>query len=246
MKKFVINTYLTLAVLALGCSEKQSLSLVSVEELYPIKVGKTFIYRLDSTILANANQNLITKSYLAKDSVESNFLDLQGRNSFRIFRYIRDIAQTKPWQYSFTYAATVANNRVEFVDNNLRFITLASPVGINTQWGGTQLINTISPSPFAFYGGWNFEYQNIDEPFTTLKGVIQNTYTVFHQDETLPNVPFNANNYQERSASKEVYAKGIGLIYKEFIRWQYQPPSAPNKFYQEGSYGIKLNLIDYK
>jgi hypothetical protein len=39
-----------------------------------------------------------------------------------------------------------------------------------------------------------------------------------------------------------VYAKGIGLIYKEFLHYEWQAP----KYLEDRTYGIKLNLIDYK
>lgn len=245
--KRILQILLIFFIAALSaCSSKENLTIVGAQELYPVQVGKVFFYRLDSTVLGNFNQSLVVHSYIAKDSVESSYLDAQGQQSYRIYRYLRDTLQTKPWQFTSTYVATITNNRVEYVDNNLRFVTLVSPVKEGQQWKGTQYINTISPSPYSYYYGWNFEYQNADQPFTTKKGAIQNTYTVFQQDETLPDIPFNPNNYQERTFSKEVYARGIGLIYKEFIHWVYQPPTAVNKYYQDESFGIKLNLIDYK
>lgn len=246
MKRTIFGVLAFLSIAFLGCSDKESLTIVTAEDLYPIQVGKTFFYRLDSTVLGNFNQSLVVHSYIAKDSVQSLFTDGEGRKSYTIIRYLRDTLQTKPWQFTSTYTATISNNRVEYIDNNLRFVSLVSPAKEGQQWKGTQYINTISPSPYSYFYGWNFEYQNADQPFTTKKGIIQNTYTVFQQDETLPDIPFNTNNYQEKSYSKEVYAKGIGLIYKDFIRWVYQPPTAVNKYYQDGSFGIRLNLIDYK
>jgi hypothetical protein len=53
--------------------------------------------------------------------------------------------------------------------------------------------------------------------------------------------------YAEILFSKEVYAKNIGLVYKEFIHETWQPPNANlvNGYYEEGSYGIKLSLIKH-
>lgn len=246
MKTKIFYYLFFISTILISCGKEETVSIVTAEELYPLQVGKTFFYRLDSTVLANFNQSLVVHSYLAKDSIESEFTDAEGKKSFRIFRYLRDTLQQQPWKYTATYVASFTNNRVEYIDNNLRFVSLVSPAKQGIQWNGTQYINTISPSPYSYFSNWNFEYTNANENFTTLKGVIPNTYTVFQQDETLPNIPFNSNNYQEKSYSKEVYAKGIGLVYKEFLRWVHQPPTAVNKFFQEGSFGIKLNLIDYK
>jgi hypothetical protein len=235
-------------VILTGCSKKEDLQLVNAVDFYPLQTGKIFIYRLDSTVLGPLNQTLITRSYIAKDSVESKFVDANNDTTFRIFRFIRDTLQTQPYRYIATYIATKKNNTIEYTDNNLRFVNLVSPVKENMNWNGTVYINTISPSPFSYMNGWKFTYSRMNENFITRKGVISNTVTIEQADETLPNLPFNPNAYQEKSFAKEVYAKGIGLIYKEFLRWVYQPPApgVTNTYYQEGSFGIKLNLIDYK
>jgi hypothetical protein len=187
MKK-ILFYFLTLAAFVFAsCSSKENLAIITADELSPMQVGKVFIYRLDSTV--NFNQSLVVHSYIAKDSIESKFNDGSGRTSFRIFRYLTDTLQTKPWQYTATYYSTTDNNTIEYIDNNLRFVSLVSPVRAGVQWKGTQYINSISPSPFSYFSNWNFEYQNADEPFLTKKGIIQNTYTIFQQDETLPDIP---------------------------------------------------------
>ena len=233
-----------LVLLLSACKkESENLSFVSLNEIYPVAVGKTFTYRLDSTVTVNFGAALATRSYLAKDSVESTFLDAQNRRSYRIFRYLRDTLATQPWKFTATYFTTFTENTVEFVDNNLRYIVLANPVSENTFWKGNVYINTILPSSYYFLDNWDYQYRNLNQSFTTKKGVIQNTYTVLQQNTQIPST-FNAAVYNEKSYSVEVYAKGIGLIYKEFLHYIWQPTPVPAK-YQDDSYGIKLNLISY-
>jgi hypothetical protein len=108
---------------------------------------------------------------------------------------------------------------------------------------GNSYIDTKSAgSPYQYLDGWNYTYQNAGQPFTVLNGVLNNTITVLQQDETSPPGDFDPNNYQQRNYSVEVYAQGIGLVYKEFLHWTWQPTSGG---YEPDSYGIKLNLIDY-
>ena len=229
-----------------ACSKNEELSLVPITELYPLQVGKVFYYRLDSTVVASNKQQLLKRSYNAKDSIESQYLDNTGRKTFRIFRYLRDtltpISNNSNWKFTFTYRATFDTNRVEYVDNNLRFVTLTNPVKEGSQWKGTQYINTGFLAPYTFYDGWNFEYQNVGQGYTVKKGTIPDTYTVFQQDITSPNIPFNTANFQTKDYSIEVYAKGIGLIYKDFLHWVYQP----SNYFQDESFGIRLSLIDNK
>ena len=42
----------------------------------------------------------------------------------------------------------------------------------------------------------------------------------------------------------ETYAKNIGLIYKEVVMWEYQPPNSGNPGFRSG-FGIKLTIIDH-
>lgn len=232
-------------VLATSCTKStETLSPTTVKELYPIKVGNTFFYRLDSTVTINFGASLARRSYHAKDSVQASFTDAMGKPSFRIFRYLRDTLNTKPWSFCATYVATFNDNKLEYVDNNLRFIPLAEPVTENSIWKGNVYINTMLSFPYYFLDNWDYTYQNLDKPFTVRKGLIPNTYTVLQQDRQDPGV-FDPSRYNEKSYSIEVYAKGIGLIYKEFLYYVWQSTPAPAR-YQDDSYGIRLNLMDYR
>jgi len=246
--KSVIFSILLLIIILLpftGCKKQVTLlSLPDLTDLCPMKVGKVYLYRLDSTKTSPFGTALITISYQAKDSIESRYTDATGRISYRIFRYIRDTLGLQPWIYTATYAATFDTNHIEFIDNNLRFISLVKPIANGTAWKGNSCINTILPSPFYFMNEWEYQYQNSDLPFTVLKGSINHTYTIIQQDQTNPSGPFDPAGYKERIYSIEVYAKGIGLIYKNFLHWTWQPTPYP-ACYQEDSYGISLNLIDY-
>lgn len=242
--RFTIG-FLGLIFLCTSCTKTtETLPLTTIKDIYPLQVGKTFFYRLDSTVAINFGSSLETRSYNAKDSVENSFTDASGRTNFRIFRYLRDTLNTRPWRFCATYVATFNDNKLEYVDNNLRFIPIAEPITENTTWKGNVYINTILPSPYYFLDNWDYQYQNLDKPYTVRKGVIPNTYTILQQNSQTPSI-FNAAVYNEKSYSIEVYAKGIGLIYKDFLHYIWQPTPTPAR-YQDDSYGIRLSLIDYK
>jgi hypothetical protein len=59
-------------------------------------------------------------------------------------------------------------------------------------------------------------------PFPIFNGqMVQNTVTVNQADEVLGN-PADNKSYSEKTFGKEVYAKEVGLIYKEFMHYTYQ------------------------
>ncbi|MGI8636315.1 MAG: hypothetical protein ACR2KZ_13030 [Segetibacter sp.] len=243
---FLALIFLSSLLVFTGCAkETETLDTASLNEFYPLQVGKTFIYRLDSTVLASFGSALTLKSYQAKDSIESTFTDNQGRLSYRVFRLLRDTAGLKPWQFSATFFVTPTSKQVEFVDNNLRFIKLHAPFTESYTWKGNSYIDTKSLNTTVGYlDEWQYEYRDVGKPYTILNSTYDNTVTVYQQDETTPPGAFNPQNYQQRNLGIEVYAKGIGLIYKEFLHWTWQTTPPPAK-YEDGSYGVKLRLISH-
>lgn len=235
------------AVLCSCKKQTEILNLTSIHSYYPVEPGKVFIYRLDSTVTPAFGTSLIVKSYLAKDSIESSFTDNQGRQSFRVYRYTTDTLQQQQWQYQSTYYITYADKSIEVVDdNNYRFIKLIEPVAEGVTWKGNSYIDTKSAtSPVTYLDNWNYTYTNVNASYSVLKGIMDSTVTVVQDDETIPEGEFDPNYYKQRNYSVEVYAKGVGLIYKDFLHWTWQTTPPPAS-YEDGSYGIKLNLIDYR
>lgn len=234
--------------LIVSCTKEDTISSsVKANNYYPVSAGKVWIYRLDSTTIPAFGTSLIINSYHIKDSVASSFYDNTNRLSWIVYRFITDTAEQNSWQSLSTYYITPTANNIEVLDdNNLRFIKLVTPVVKNKMWQGNSYIDTRSiNSQYQYLDGWNYTYTGVDSPFTTLAGVIDSTVTVFQQDETSPEGDFNPDYFQQRDYSIEVYAKNIGLIYKDFLHWIWQPSPEPGA-YQDGSYGIKLNLIRTK
>lgn len=248
MKRFYLSITIFVQILFLFSSCKKqtvTLNIPTLSDLYPLKAGSVYIYRLDSTKPVSFGKSLAVISYQAKDSIESRFTDASGRTSYRIFRYLRDTLGLQPWLYTATYIAVFDTTHTEFNDNNLRFINLVLPITDGTVWRGNCYINTVPPSSLYFMDQWLYQYQNCGKSYTVLKGTIPYTYTVMQQDQTSPQGPFDPSHYQERIYSVEVYAKAIGMIYKNFLHWTWQPTPLPSG-YQDDSYGITLNLIDYR
>ncbi len=243
----VIASLMLLCTVILACNEKETVSYPPLSDYYPLQVGKTFTYRLDSTVRLPFGTGLTVKYFLARDSVESQFSDAQGRPSFRIYRYLRDTLQTQPWAYKVTNIVTIDENKkwIEYVENNLRFIVLRQPLSEGFSWKGNSYIDTKSgSSPVQYLDEWNYTYQDMHMPFTVRKGTLDNTISVLQADEVSPPGPFNPAFYQQTNYSKEVYAKGVGLIYKEFLHKAWD--LSPGPHWVDNSYGVKLNLVDYK
>jgi hypothetical protein len=248
--RFRILQVIGAAVVALiffSCKKYDSQVFLSASAYYPLDSGTVWFYRLDSTTIPAFGTSLIMRSYHVKDSVGSSFYDNTGRESWLVYRFITDTLEENPWQSLSTYYVTPTTNDVEVVDdNNLRFIKLISPVSEGRTWSGNSYIDTRSfSSLFPYLDGWQYEYDSVNLPFQTLAGIVDSSITVKQADETSPEGPFDPQYYQQRDYSVEVYACNKGLIYKNFLHWTWQPTPEPAR-YEDGSYGIVLNLLRVK
>src|SRR5437660_1627405 len=70
-------------------------------------------------------------------------------------------------------------------------------------------------------------------------------YVFFLQIDESLNVPIPSPDVSaSRNYWIEKYARGIGLVYKEVVMWEYQPSSGPNPGYFNG-FGLKMTILDH-
>ena len=248
MKKASIVSVIALFFFA-ACNEKKIL-LTSPElmEYWKPAVGKYVTYRLDSTVPASFGTSLIVRSYKVRDLVDAEIVDGLGRKAYRILRTITDTNGVAPYRNNATFMTVpVGTDWIEHVDNNLRYMKLRWPVRDGFEWKGHSFIDAGSiNSPFLYLADWNYTYQNVAQPYTVLGKKFDNTITVLQRDENFPEGPFNPMAYKQRNYGLEIYGKGVGLIYKEFLHYIYQPPtSGRGGYYEDASYGVKLRVLDF-
>jgi hypothetical protein len=228
--------------LAISCEKKETYASAELKDYLDLAVGKFVRYRLDSTKYIYFGQKDTTIKYQAKEVIEAAITDNLGRQGWRVVRYLNDTAASGPWVPSTTYSLIPTREAVEVVENNLRYIKLKLPITEGFTWKGNSHIDTYSiNSEVRFLDNWDYTYENLDEPFTVWNNVsVPETVTVNQRDEVI-GIPTDPNAYSEKTQSLEVFGKGIGLVYRNFIHWEYQPP---NPGFRSG-YGIKLVMIDH-
>ncbi len=230
----------------ISCKKKSEILVMDdISTLYPLKVGSVFIYRMDSS--SSSQNGMSTSYYLAKDSVSKTFLDNQGRTSFLVLRYLTDTLATKPYQYNESYYITYDKDKIETIDgNNRRFVNLVNPISLNTTWSGNSYIDSVKITDNTTYAGWTYLYTSINQPFTVIDSTFPNTTTIL-QNADSSGIVFNPNFFYSKTYSTEVYAQGVGLIAKQILVFAYQAPTTTNpSYYEDGSFGVKLNLVSYK
>ncbi len=247
MKKiFLFVMVASLAFLLPACKKSsETLQTASIEDYSPFAVGKYITYRLDSAIYTNFGQNAEVKTYQVKYQVDAKITDNLGRPAYRIIRYIRKTA-ANAWVPDATFMATNTGNGLEFVENNLRFLKLRTPIRDFYSWKGHSFIDTYSiNSEIKYLDDWDYSYDSVSVPLKVGTFNFDNTIKVDQRDEIIGN-PADPNSYAEINFGVEKYAKGLGLIYRRFFHSEYQPPTpGQGGRFVDGSYGITLTIIDH-
>lgn len=224
--------------------ENENFSPITVNDYYPLQIGKYINYNLDSTLFVTFGTVRKVISYLAQDRVSDTIVDNLGRKSFRINRYLRTDA-SMPWVYNTTFLITNTRGSIEMVENNLRYIKLAFPLSQDFTWKGNAYINTTSLDPdIRYLDDWDYTYDSVNVPLSLNGVAFDSTLKVMERDDFTgqdPSVP--GTLYAEKNYSVEKYAKGVGLIYREFIHWVYQGKENGRGYYD--GYGITLTITGH-
>jgi hypothetical protein len=235
-----------------SCSTKPEVfTTESLSDYMPLVKGKYITYRLDSLVFTNFQRNVETHSYQVKHVVDDIFTDNQGRQSFRIYKYIRDAAGTGNWDANGSYFITPLADQVELVEDNLRVIKLHLPIREGFTWKGNKYFPTDAYEPYGFafsndnsMKDWEFIYDKFESSVTQSGNTYTDVYTVEEEDYS-DNVPITFPQlYAIKTRSVEKYSKKIGLVYREYDLWEYQPnPNGASPFYI--GFGLKMWMIDH-
>jgi len=96
------------------------------------------------------------------------------------------------------------DTKAEKVEENIRYIKLVFPVKEGKSWDGNAY-NTL--------GTWNYTYTDVDVPLIINNNTFDSTLTVLQLDNPL------LISYEH---SEEQYARGVGMIYKQYTFLDYQ------------------------
>ncbi|MEP7142573.1 MAG: hypothetical protein ABI707_06875 [Ferruginibacter sp.] len=236
-----------LTILVLNACKKQTEDFASatIEDYSPLVVGKFITYQLDTFKYLPFSLQDITVTYQIKYVTDALITDNLERPAYRIIRYIRKTAQGA-WVPDNTFTAVNTGSSLEFIENNLRFLKLKLPIRDGYSWKGNSYIDTYSlNSDVRYLDDWDYTYEGLNEPLILGSIQLDSTLKVSERDEVIGN-PADVNSYSEKNFSAEVYAKGIGLVYRKFLHTEFQPatPGLPSS-YSDGSYGITLTMIDH-
>lgn len=219
MKKNWYFLILLMAGLFYGCdTETEEIGDAQAgKNYYPLEIGNYRIYNVMYKRY-ESDKAKDSASFQVREQVDTIFNNLAGEPTYKIIRSRRQ-NPTDAWSEDSVITVTLAKNQVIRQEGNLSLVKMIFPVRESKTWSPNvynHLDSTQNPKPHRA------RYLNVDQGYTVNGNFYPKTVTVSVNDE----VTFI--NIDQR---QEVYAEGIGLIYKNYnvINYCTQQPCNGNQ-----------------
>lgn len=164
---------------------------------YPTVVGSWVEYQVDSVYREDAVPRYDSVSYRLRQTIESAYLDAEGRQAFRVHRSVLDTAGN--WNIRDVWTTTANGITAELMEENKRRQKLAFPVRLSREWD-VNVYNTDRELEVA--------YTEVDVPWSVNGISFDRTALV---ENTVAANPVERRDWVER------YAHGIGMVQKRWV-----------------------------
>jgi hypothetical protein len=244
MKK-LLSILFCVVVFASCKKQSEEIQIVPISDYAPLSVGKYITYSLDSLVYANFGTVETHRYYEVKYQVQDSITDNLGRKAFRMIRYIRTLP-SGTFVADNTALAVNTGSKYELMENNIRYFKLTLPIADGNSWKGNAaialIVNPATGEDLSYLADWDYTYENVGAAKKVGTFNLANTLTVNQKNDST-NLPITPTTLiANKDFSQEVYAKDIGMVYRNFLHFEYQKNGAT--FSYKG-YGVKLTMIDH-
>lgn len=232
-----------------SCSEeKEIFETDTITDYLPLAAGKSITYRLDSTVFAQSGSVKEIHKYQVRHTVLQESTDPAGHKTFLIQRLINNETGTGNWTNNGSYQVVLEANRAEVIQDNLRVVVLQAPFKQGFTWKGNSQLPFAPYEPLYEMGAgntmnsWDFEYGAFGAQEVEAEQY-QDVWSIEQHHETLNIPPTSNTSYGSMEVAAEKYARGIGLVYKNFQLYEYQGANAQNPSSHYIGFGIEMWMI---
>lgn len=200
-RKHLLLLILSLSTLSWFSCKKESVESQSLSfNYFPTEKGKFVIYDVDSIYHSendnNNDDSVYSYHFQIKDKIDSSFIDLEGRLNQVRLRYHRN-NDTMPWQLTNVWTQYLSSTSAYVTEDNVKYHKLSFPINSTITWNGN---DSNTEDEESYY----YEYYHESDQLNGMSF-----------DSTLSVIQIDENNFVETMYGNEIYAAGIGMIYKE-------------------------------
>lgn len=206
------------AIIFTACDNDEPTPVLSDFDYFPLVVGQYSIFDVtETTIVQNVEQ---TASYQLKIELTDSFPSGNGAYVYVMTRSTRP-SMNNSWTFVETWSAR--RNSLEAVINegNIPFVKMPFPTDTDRQWNGNAL-NTLGGDQSCVVNGastpcdlYIVSGKSVSFQYESSIGSLTFDDTVIIEQNN------NTDLIVAQDIRSEVYARGIGLIYKETIQLNY-------------------------
>ncbi|MBC5991816.1 hypothetical protein [Pontibacter cellulosilyticus] len=181
-------------------------------DYYPLEIGDFKVYKVVDIKYQN---NIATKdSFEMREVVDTTFLDQTNTLNYKIVRSIKRYGQNE-WVEDSVMTVVKSNEYVVLTKDNTKYVKFVFPVKEGKIWLGDafndRVVNELETDPYLRKEPYT--YTALGEPAEVKGTVYPNTVTVVQGKPK--------NDILLLDDRKEIYAKGIGRVYRLFNRVVY-------------------------
>ncbi|HNP99363.1 MAG TPA: hypothetical protein PKK99_09925 [Bacteroidia bacterium] len=199
LSRFFIFSFFVAGVL-FACKKESIIPPSPSFNYFPTTAGNWIEYDVDSIYHAendnNNDDSVYSYHFQVREEIDSTFADGQGRPVQVILRYKRN-SDLEAWSLVAVWTQTLSLSSAYRTEDNVPYHKLAFPINGSTMWDG----NDANIQEEEMY-----EYTDYHTALTIGGFDFDSTLTVLQRDE---------DNYVERIFGQEIYATGVGMIYKQ-------------------------------
>ena len=201
-----IGFFLVIVLVTFSCSEVEQVPPDMGFDYFPLQAGNYSLYQVEE--VTGLGSAVTQVSYEIRATVTDSTINEKGEVTYFMVREKRT-GSSGNWENLDTWSAKVINGRVIQNEGNVLYVKLIFPPSLNLTWDGNEY-NNLPDNGQLFYDGYDVPYviSEIDKPISLKTG--------FESDRTLTVTQNDFNDFTVGTDErKEVYARGVGLVYKE-------------------------------
>jgi hypothetical protein len=200
--KHFLRYFIAFALFNTACDNGDPKPVDSGQEYFPLITGNYYVYDVVEIVYSEVapTKNLV---YQLKVEVSDSFPNGEGDHTYVLSRSTRN-NETDAWKDLDTWSVRSNDREVILNEGNVSFVRIAFPLKAGKTWNGNKYNNQLADEYEINDTGKNFDAGGV---------TFENTFTVLQED--------NEDFIVFLDKREEVYAKDIGLVYKEVTQLAY-------------------------
>lgn len=209
--KAIFSMLLMALPMAFSSCDPNTVEEQSLPNYVPLRVGNYQIYQVNETQITAFNIET-DFTYELKTVVTDSIVNAQGGYSYIMSRSKRN-TDSDPWQPMDTWLIRANENEVVITEGTIPFVRLTFPIKNDRTWNGNAYNNIETGKFCGLVECDQYTLADVQREYTTSTQAFTNTITIIQSND-----PDLLTRYDVR---KEIYAAGVGLIFKESVVYNY-------------------------